>query len=218
MPLNVRFVPIVTWPGAITPPSHRERSRFRATYAKTLCQLDVELGRIDAKNALVQAWFRADQIRNDGWPYARATPRDVGVVLSFTRRGQVVSMPCDRFDTFEDNLRAIALSLEALRMVDRYGVTRNGEQYKGFTALPAADGEAGADVELAAAIALLTEFGREIGITEQDLRKDAANLQAAYRAGARKAHPDLGGSADSFGRLRRAYALVARGCYGLEVS
>lgn len=44
------------------------------------------------------------------------------------RRGHL-SYPCDTFTTLQDNLRVIALALEALRMVDRYGVTRRGEQY-----------------------------------------------------------------------------------------
>jgi hypothetical protein len=36
----------------------------------------------------------------------------------------------------EANVRAIALALEALRKVDRYGVTKRGEQYAGWKALP----------------------------------------------------------------------------------
>jgi len=48
-------------------------------------------------------------------------------------------MPCDSFRDWEANLRAIALSLEHLRAVDRYGVTtEEEEQYTGWLRLPAA--------------------------------------------------------------------------------
>jgi hypothetical protein len=211
MALNARFVPILSWPGAGTPPARRERSRFKSSYAKTLALLERELGRIQASHVLIQAWFRADQIRNDGWPYARATPRDVGVILTFTRGGQVVSMPCDRFDSFDDNLRAIGLSLEALRMVDRYGVTRNGEQYRGFTSLPSA---APAAEDLDSDLELLARLS---GLTEGELRRQFDALRTAYTVAARKTHPDLGGSKESFSRTRRAYERVARACHSREV-
>lgn len=42
---------------------------------------------------------------------------------------------------WQHNVRSIALGLEALRAVDRYGITKRGEQYAGFTgALPAGRG------------------------------------------------------------------------------
>jgi hypothetical protein len=34
------------------------------------------------------------------------------------------------------NSRSIGLELEALRAIDRYGITKQGEQYVGFKALP----------------------------------------------------------------------------------
>jgi hypothetical protein len=43
----------------------------------------------------------------------------------------------DKFATWQDNLRAIALGLEALRKVDRYGITKNSEQYTGWKQLEA---------------------------------------------------------------------------------
>jgi hypothetical protein len=34
--------------------------------------------------------------------------------------------------TWQDNLRAVALGLEALRRVERYGIAQRGEQYAGW--------------------------------------------------------------------------------------
>jgi len=39
---------------------------------------------------------------------------------------------CD--EDWRHNVRSIALGLEALRAVDRYGISRRGEQYAGFRA------------------------------------------------------------------------------------
>ena len=41
---------------------------------------------------------------------------------------------------WQANVRAVALTLESLRAVDRYGVSQHGEQYRGWQALPAGDG------------------------------------------------------------------------------
>ncbi len=40
----------------------------------------------------------------------------------------------DCCDFWQHNVRSIALGLEALRAVDRYGISRRGEQYAGFRA------------------------------------------------------------------------------------
>lgn len=45
----------------------------------------------------------------------------------------------DAFATLQANLRAISNGLEALRAVDRYGITTGGEQYAGFAQLAAGD-------------------------------------------------------------------------------
>ena len=115
-------------------------------------------------------------------------------------------MPCDRFDNWKDNLRAIALSLEALRMVDRYGVTVKGEQYRGWTQLPAAPASyemSGADA--AAFIAQHVEFIPSSWLTE---RKDA--FDTAYRIAAKKLHPDAGGDAEMFKKLQTAAEVLRR--------
>ena len=52
----------------------------------------------------------------------------------------------DRFFAWQDNVRAIALGLEALREVDRYGIAKKGEQYAGWKALPSGAGSAASHV------------------------------------------------------------------------
>lgn len=43
---------------------------------------------------------------------------------------------CARFRSWQENVRAIALGMEALRKVERYAITEADQQYAGFMALP----------------------------------------------------------------------------------
>lgn len=116
------------------------RSQFQATYGKTLKDLERELDHLDAHSITIQAGFPNDRIRNDGWPYSSARPEHPGVVLQFMRKKEMLTFRSLKYASFEENLRAIALTMDALRRVDRYGVVE-GEQYQGFKqiASPAAD-------------------------------------------------------------------------------
>lgn len=112
----------------------RLRSQFQATYAKTVKELASELRHLNAKDVTIQAGYAS--VRNDGWPYSNSHPEHPGVILQFRRAGNVLTFKGYRYRSFEENLRAITLSLGALRTVDRYGVVE-GEQYVGFKAIEA---------------------------------------------------------------------------------
>lgn len=104
----------------------------------TLDLLEYELSKLRAKDIVIQLEDpeAIKGIRNDGSyrMLSRSYYRNqAGVILTFESPKGNISMPCDRYDDWKDNLRAIALSLEALRAVDRYGVTRGNEQYRGWT-------------------------------------------------------------------------------------
>jgi hypothetical protein len=196
--LNARFVPIDKWPGKPTPPNKRKRSTFRATYVQTLDLLEYELEKLGAREILIQAYFRRDQIRNDGWPKNTASPTDDGVIVSCESRKGPLSFPCDTFDTYDDNLRAIALALEALRAVDRYGVTKGNEQYQGWAQIAPPSNEA-----KAADAAVLIE--RYSGFHAADIFRSPDTFHAAYRKAFANVHPDTpGGSHDLFIELSRA--------------
>jgi len=186
------------WPtGQRTPPEQRQHSRFKAPYSRTLAQLQHELRMLDAVEPVVlEAGYQLHEIRLDGLPRKGARPSDPAVIVSFGSRVGPPRYGCDTFWTHEDNLRAIALALEALRAVDRYGVTKRGEQYQGWSALPptAQPGmspeEAEAFIHHAAATS--DEPGEQI------------TLREAYRRAARRLHPDVGGDSEQWARLDRA--------------
>ena len=198
--IDARFVPIEKWPGTKRDSWKRQDGRFRANYSKTLDLLEDELRKLRAKNITIECYFSRDEIRNDGWPKSSARPTEPGIVLSFTSRDKEMSFPCDTYKAWENDLRAIALSLEALRSVDRYGVTQHGEQYKGWAKLP----EAPASMPVKDALAFIN-LHSQISITNPEA------FRSAYREAARKLHPDThNGTHEQFVMLGKAKDAIER--------
>lgn len=196
MRFETRPLPAV-WPtGRRTPIDERRRSPFRATLARTLDHLEWELRQLEAVFPVVlEAGYQSHEIRLDGRPRAGASPRDPAVVISFESQLGPLRYACDAFDEHAANLRAIGLTLEHLRAVDRYGVTKRGEQYSGWLQL--------------------TESAESREEAEAFIREQAdgtgPDLLAAYRAAARRLHPDTaapGIDPALWGQLQRAKVAV----------
>lgn len=203
-PLDVTFRPIDRWPGE--PTAKRQRSRFRAGWNDTLDLLRSELAHLRATSVVIMLAIAEDDIRLDGWPRASASPVHPGVILAFDSPHGPLKYPCDTYTDYRDNLRAVALALQALRAVDRYGVTRKGEQYTGWKALPGAGGTSNTMTAEAAAAFLATATGEMV--TARALLDSRVNIAPAYREGARRLHPDAGGSTEAFQRLQLAKAVL----------
>ena len=129
-PANMTVRPIQQWPGELT--AKRRRSSFKAGWSDTIELLGRELRAIAAKDVVLQVAMQEKDFRIDGYPRAQAKAAHPGVILSLGSNVGPLSWPCDTFDSWQDNIRGIALSMEALRKVDRYGVTKRGEQYTGW--------------------------------------------------------------------------------------
>jgi hypothetical protein len=207
-PDTLKVGPIGEWPGTLTPERQRRMSPFSATLSSTLRILDREIyGLVGTKaqqeSAELLIAIPASQFRNDGRPYARAIAEHPGIILSLDSRHGHLSYPCDTFTTWQDNLRAVVLALEALRKVDRYGVTRRGEQYRGFLAIEAT--AAAAD-----------PFSDARGGLEWVVREFAAALPfnatpaQAVRVAQRETHPDRGGDAALFRLVMKAEELLRK--------
>ncbi len=135
-PSNLNVQPLTTWPGELTAAHKRERSPFSATLSATLSVLSRELDMLGARGPILEVAIDPVQFRIDGRPRAQAKAAHPGVVLSLPRTTEgPLRYATDRFTSWQENLRAIALGLEALRKVERYGITRRGEQYQGFRAI-----------------------------------------------------------------------------------
>ena len=199
--LNARFRPLENWP--VEKRRHPQDSPFRSTYPQTLDLLESELSHIHARagSVIIQVEnLTLDDIRNDGWPRGGWNPaRGIrqGVVVSFESGKGAMSFPCDRFKGCKDNLRAIAKSLEALRMVDRYVVTRGNEQYRGWTQIGNGNGK----MDRASAFRFIESLrGAPIDrpIQVQALAEIIKTLKVAH-------HPDKpGGSHETFVAIGQA--------------
>jgi hypothetical protein len=199
--MHYQFRPIEQWPGPRT--RDRQRSRFKASYQDTLRLLERELVHLQATNIVVQADCDESMIRRDGMLRSNAVLRGPGVILSFDSKHGPLSYPCDTYANWDCNLRAIALSLEALRTVDRYGVTKRAEQYQGWAKLPGPKPESPASA--ATAVSVLAEAAR---CNDSDVRKD--RLEEIYRAACRRTHPDIGGDPEAFKRVQAAKDVLDR--------
>lgn len=164
----VEFRPLST---PIGPPSYdgSYSSPFSASWSVTVHDLARELGHLNPRRAVLELAMREQDFRIDGLPRANARATHPGVVLSLigSKHGDL-RYPAHTFHDWQSNVRAIALALEALRKVDRYGVTKLGQQYAGWRALPASTSESGA-----------LEYGRRI-----------IARHGSVRAALRATHPD----------------------------
>jgi hypothetical protein len=207
--VRIVFRPLLVWPGE--PTRYRKGSPFSSTYPATLNLLERELDMLGASEAVLQLAVTEAEIRTDGLPRANARPTHPGVILAFQSRHGPLQYATDVFDHWQDNLRAIALSLESLRRVDRYGITKRGEQYTGWKALPAGHGNGGLTIEQAARF--LASQGNIDSTLSVDaltrlILKDRSVFQRCYRRAAARLHPDAGGTAEDFAQLQSARDLL----------
>ena len=210
-PVGLRFRPIEQWPGDLT--RARRRSPFEAGLSATQDLLTRELRALKARTVVIQLAIGETDLRLDGLPRSQARPDHPGVILSLESPYGPLSYPTDTFADWQSNLRGIALALEALRKVDRYGVTKNGEQYRGWRQLGSASTTTTRD-EAALFIAKAArpeQPDEDIRQWYQVLTVDAAALARAYRLAAQRLHPDTGGSAEEFQRLQKSKDLLSGG-------
>lgn len=187
--LGVTFRPIDKWDGPLNP--DRRHAPFKAKLSQTLEVLERELRMLDGSRIVLQVAMTESDLRLDGFPRANARASHPGVVLAFESKWGPLKYATDEFNDWQDNLRAIALAMEALRKVDRYGVSKRGEQYQGWKALPMSTDPADAIQTREQAVAFLAQWSGD------------------WKRAVRETHPDAGGKPDEFRKVMRAKELVA---------
>lgn len=130
-------------------------------------------------------------------------PRDVKAEITFDRAGKRYVVRCSKWANFLDNLRAAERTIFYLyRALAEYGAESNeklfaqavDQFFAGFEALPDDS-------------ALMLGSGRQSWWEVLGVKKEAMKPEiiSAFRALARVHHPDAGGDATMFKRLREAY-------------
>lgn len=176
--MHIRCRPISTFPPEFQ--ASRQSSQFTAGWTATMELLQRELEKLRASEVVIELAVTEGDIRNDGWPRAGARPSHPGVIVSFDSTHGPLRYGTDAFPRWQENLRAIALGLEALRKVERYGIGRRGEQYQGWRQLGT-----GAISSIARGRELIDKHG---------------SVKAALIA----THPDHGGDEEDFKAIQAA--------------
>jgi hypothetical protein len=211
--MNYIYKPIVRWPREFTSP--RTRSPFKASWDSTMRLLSHEVGSLAGENLVFQIAVPPEEFKKDGTLFKNATLKHPGVIVTFTSRHGPIQMPCDTFEGYRDNVRAVALSLEALRRVDRYGVTRSGQQYTGWKQLPGAI-IVPAPMTPEEAARILASEADPLGSVDARSSSAAAALHDPktadflYRCAAKRLHPDVpgGGVPSAWDRVQKAVAVL----------
>ncbi|WP_439946483.1 J domain-containing protein [Streptomyces sp. BBFR109] len=177
------------WPRTSMPERHPSMVRdFNRNRDDVIRQLDL----LGASSVVVSTNMQA---RLDGTPRSgQREPSDSGVAVYFNLNGEQQCIPCDKWDTVSQNLRAVALTIEALRGLDRWGAKEMvNAAFRGFKALPAN--------------AIVTPYKAQPWHEVLEVVPTASPevIKAAYRQKMLKAHPDQGGSSSAFEEVQRAY-------------
>lgn len=189
---------------------------FRATYTTTAKELERELYYIGAMNAVAQLDVESasEFLRDGSGPRIDARMRSSAVVVTFQKQIQLgehwrdvpVTFACDRFAEWRDNIRAIALGMESLRRVERYGITSAGEQYRGFAALPSSTTPA---ITTEQAAEIIRKRAAAADATAESIAARADVAKEHVRSARSRAHPDAGGSGEDFNLVQEAARVLS---------
>lgn len=226
------YRPLREWSDELTDDNDRSStSRFKSKQGvvplrKTEQLLRREADMLDASDVIIEVDLPERAFYSDGTGVKgnARQPDFPGVIVRLigTRFGDL-RYSCDEFTQrwqgempgWAANLRAIALGLDALRQVERYGIARRGEQYVGWGELPpgtpmSAGGAQRPQMTLDRAAAVLA--GATDGlVTAPNVLSDPDDARLAYRMAAKRWHPDAyGGSADTWAQVDEAWQLIEK--------
>lgn len=152
------------------------------TFADARRALLDELRKLGAKDVVISSNFKPSR---DGLPVeGNRRPMDQSIAVYFYLKGATKVMARDRYTRAEENMRSLALSIEAIRALERHGGSHMMERaFSGFEALPAPKSTHWADL--------------------LDVSPDAREheIEAAFRHAAKSAHPDAGGTNEAMTAL-----------------
>ena len=172
---------LAVWPYEPRPGSS---STFRTSWDQSLRKLEDEVSRIEGDDVVIGIVAAPSAISFSGALKSRADITYPGAEVSFDLpgRGRVV-FHTDAYKSLHANLHAIALGLEALRAVDRHGITSSAEQYAGFTQIGPGGGDADRGAELVRAAGGIPAALKKHHPDHGGNARDLADVQAFRRSG-----------------------------------
>lgn len=170
------------WPEIFpkTNPNARQHGYFKTDTAAALKNLRKQLDLMGAKNVLLSS----------NYTLGLDNPKEPGVCAYFDYDGMNLAIPCDRWAKISHNIQAIALTVEAMRGMERWGAKHMiRAMFTGFRLLPGV-GETGA------------AWWVVLGVAQNAGQEE---IKEAYRSAAKKHHPDVGGDLELFRAINEAY-------------
>lgn len=190
------------WPEGWKRTSMRRVPQFIARFAKDRDAVIHQLKMRRASHIVITSDLPT---RADGLPYANARCSDPGIAVWWVERGREQVIACDRWKNVDQNLRAIDMSLNALRALDRWGASEMVDRaFAGFAALPPGSGD-----EYVNGTAPTRRPWREVlgGVwPELEAIELLVLAKARHRKAIATAHPDAGGSHELAAELNTALA------------
>lgn len=195
------------WPLGKRRSIRRKQSDFKAlAFGRARDDVFAELRRFNASDVVMSTNI---PLRGDGIPYANwRQPEDPGVAVYFSLRavGEPLGTPrryyaiaCDSYRKVEENMRALANTLAAMRTIERHGSSQMLEQaMSGFAAIPP-------PVDPQSWWARLG-FGSRPTLDQAESR---------WRDLVKQHHPDRGGSPERMAEINAAIE-QARRCYSKD--
>lgn len=178
------------WPAGRKRTQRPTRSAFQTGAERAKNNLMREIRLLGGSSVILSTNVK---LRHDGFPYAnQKEPDDRGVAVYFKRYDKDMAFACDSWDKVGDNIHAIALTIESLRGIERWGGGDMMERaFTGFAALPSS--------------VVVARDWREVLECPDARTLEEAN--EAYKRKRSEAHPDKKtGSHDAFLAINRAWA------------
>lgn len=177
------------WPSDYPRSKRYKDSRFKTTVAKARNYIKDEVRRLGGKDVIISSNVpinKDGELRAD---YTRYKLDDPGIAVYFMYNGNQVCLCCDTYARTWENLHGIGRTIEALRQIDRDGVSDFlNRAFTGFKAIAErASGPSCWDV------------------LNIEPTKNKAEIDKAYKQLVKDCHPDKQtGSLDKFHELQAA--------------
>lgn len=184
----------LTWPDGYkrTGTYSRKHSQFKQTMDQAQRFMRMEIERLGGRELIVSTNL---PVRQDGALYSNwmnIKIDDPGVAIYFLYKKKAISMCCDQYLTVWENIYALGKGIEALRGMERWGVSDFLERaFTGFTALPSS------------ATIIHRDIWEVLNLASKP--EHAHIVTEHYRQLAKRLHPDAGGSTEAFQELNSAY-------------
>jgi hypothetical protein len=195
---NVHAYPL-HWPTGYPRSNRQDKPIFKyVTVDKAVTELNRQLRLLGVRpdGGRLEAIISTNiPLRYDGMPrseYSRSKITDYGVAVYFRLNGNDLVLCCDKFNSVESNVKAIAITSDDMRRIERNGVSDFIKKaFTGFKALPENT----------------REWWRVLGWENKPAQTDRTNwiiTKDQYKLLAKSSHPDNGGQVSLMADLNRA--------------